>query len=99
MRLDAELRVLLEAKESFLLDLKLDMYRYIDANAKLEQKLKHADLQMVESMKQIKSLSAEVEDLKEIRNAAVKFIDLVDPGERKSLLQPLQEAPHNFQRI
>ena len=60
MRLDAELKVLLEAKENFLLDLKLDVYSYTDANEVLEKKMKGANLQMVESMKQIQSQSIEL---------------------------------------
>ena len=59
MRLDEELKVLLEAKENFLLDLKLDVYSYTDANEVLEKKMKGANLQMVESMKQIQSQSIE----------------------------------------
>jgi len=51
VHLDTELKALLEVKENFFTDLKLDVYRYTDANEELEKKLKGADFQMVESMK------------------------------------------------
>ena len=51
--LNAEIKVSLEAKKNFLLDLKLHVYHYIDANKVLEKKLKGADLQMEEFMKKI----------------------------------------------
>ena len=79
MRLDAELKVLLEAKENFLLDLNLDVYRYTDANEELEKRLKGAYLQMVESMKLIQLLSVELEDLKQNKDVAASLVDLVDP--------------------
>ena len=99
--LNAEIKVSLEAKENFLLDLKLHVYHYMDANEVLEKKLKGADLQMVESIKKIQSQSAELDDPKKIRDAATSLIDLVDPvaegsGDQKTLLQCLQEAPHKF---
>ena len=51
VHLDTELKALLEVKENFFTDLKLDVYRYTDANEELEKKLKGSDFQMVESMK------------------------------------------------
>ena len=90
--------MLLEAKESFLLDLELDVYCYTDANEVLQKKLKGADLQMVESVKKIQALLAKVEGLGKIRDAAADLTDLVDPVaddsvEKQTLLQHLQEAP------
>ena len=57
---DVELKVVLKAKEGFISDRMLDVYRYTDAHDKLEKKLKDFDNQMVDSMKRIKSLSAEL---------------------------------------
>ena len=90
--------MLLEAKESFLLDLEHDVYHYTDANEVLQKKLKGADLQMVESVKKIQALLAKVEGLGKIRDAAAGLTDLVDPVaddsvEKQTLLQRLQEAP------
>ena len=73
---DAELKTLLKAKEDFITDLTLDVYRYTDAHQNLEKKLKDADQQMVDSMKRIKALSAELQDFKD---AAKLVVDMVDP--------------------
>ena len=73
---DAELKTLLKAKEDFITDLTLDVYRYTDAHQNLEKKLKDADHQMVDSMKRIKALSAELQDFKD---AAKLVVDMVDP--------------------
>jgi len=95
---DAELKTLLKAKEDFITDLTLDVYRYTDAHQNLEKKLKDADHQMVDSMKRIKALSAELQDFKD---AAKLVVDMVDPvtGEaegEKTLLQCLQVVPQKF---
>ena len=95
---DAELKTLLKAKEDFITDLTLDVYRYTDAHQNLEKKLKDADHQMVDSMKRIKALSAELQDFKD---AAKLVVDMVDPitGEaegEKTLLQRLQVVPQKF---
>ena len=73
---DAELKTLLKAKEDFITDLTLDVYRYTDAHQNLEMKLKDADHQMVNSMKWIKALSAELQDFKDV---AKLVVDMVDP--------------------
>ncbi|KAG2562115.1 hypothetical protein PVAP13_8KG275805 [Panicum virgatum] len=86
-----ELQKLRDAKNKILKEQK-------DAHQILEKKLKDADHQMVDSMKRIKALSAELQDFKD---AAKLVVDMVDPvaveaeGE-KTMLQHLQEVPQKF---
>ena len=89
---------MLKDKEGFIPNLMLDVCRYTGANEKLEKKLKDADLQMVESMKKIQELPAEVKDLRKIRDAAGSMIDLVDPVAEDSAVERslLQETPREM---
>lgn len=60
-----------------------------DANQELEKKLKDADRQMVDSMKRIKALSAELQDFKD---AAKLIVEMVGPvaGETEGEMTLLQ---------
>jgi len=71
---------------------------YTYANQDLEKKLKDADRQMVDSVKQIQSSSAE---LQEFKDAATIIADMVDPvvgesKEQRTLLQHSQGDPQKF---
>ena len=89
---------MLKAKEGFITDLMLDVYRYTDAHQILEMKLKDADRQKVDSRKQIQDLSSELQGFKDAAKLVVGMVDSVTgkaEGE-KSLLQRLQEVPQKF---
>ena len=96
---DVELKVVLKAKQGFISDLMLDVYRYTDAHDKLEKKLRDVDRQMVDSMQRIKDLSTE---LQHYSDATKVVLDLVDPAageaaeETATLLQQVQEAPQKL---
>jgi hypothetical protein len=71
---------------------------YTYANQDLEKKLKDADSQMVDPVKQIQSSSAE---LQEFKDAAMIIADMVDPvvgesKEQRTLLQHSQGDPQKF---
>jgi len=99
----AELKTLMKSKERLLTDLKNDVYHFSEANEVLKKKLEGTDKQLVDSMKQIRTLVKERDrnawELKELKSAA-QLVGMVDPLEgaanQRRLLDRLREAPQKF---
>jgi hypothetical protein len=102
--LPAELKKLLKYKEELLTDMKNLLYRRSDDVGLLAKQLEDADQQLVQCMKQIKSMAEEKElkqkQLEDLHEAAQVVVNMVDPSEgvvdNRTLLEPLHETPQKI---
>jgi hypothetical protein len=86
---------ILMSKEELLTDVKILLYRRTDDVERLQKVIGDTERQFVDGLQRIKTLGEELEDL---RGAARKLVDMVDPPEEaeatpRPLLEWLREAP------
>jgi hypothetical protein len=81
----AELRKILTYKEELLTDMKNMLYRCTDDIERLQKVIIDTEQQFVGCLQQIKTLGEEKEqqqkELEDLRGAAQKLVDMVDPQE------------------
>jgi hypothetical protein len=100
-----ELKKLIKYKQELLTDMKNLLYRSSDDVELLNKLLKDADQQLLQCMKQIKSMAEEKElkqkQLEDLQEAAQVVVNIVDPSEEgvvdnRTLLEHLHEAPQKI---
>jgi hypothetical protein len=92
----AELRKILTYKEELLTDVKNMLYRHTDDIERLQKVVANTKEEFADCLQQIKTLGKEKErwhkELEDLRGAAKKLVDMVDPPEEgKAGEQPLLE--------
>jgi hypothetical protein len=96
---------LIKYKEELLTDTKNLLYRSSDDVERLAKLLKNADQQLLQCMKQIKSMAEEKElkqkQLEDLQEAAHVVVNMVEPSkegvvDNRTLLKRLHEAPQKI---